>query len=912
MQTNKQNDTEGKKLLEGTKKLEEAWTFTNATTIGAYFASQYSQGEKVRNGNGQYDHTPLRKFLTEEVAKLFANQRKLGNPVATTDIEATYLEKAFTQRPLQSSAKMVGKCEHEPKEPRAPKLSFSSEMFLLYSALRKLKLLDPRLPDTRLTPDDEQKVLEHLFTHSKTTFGQIRKLLNMPDTTRFNTVSYRQTKKGAKDDWDSLRKSSEEREFSKFTGTKALMEATGLKPLEDEKAAILFDKIAWVLTTQQDPEKIRKELAALNLTPETIEKCLGKTDIFTKHISLSVKAIGKIMPLMRHGMLYNDAVEAAGYTFNKNLIKGEKNKLPPIDAITNPLVARAMAQARKVLNAIIAKHGMPEHIVIELARDLSRDFDERKKMERENKANEERKASQKAHLEELFGREVNGTELLKYRLWQEQGQRCAYSDKPITVDMLKNPQLLEIDHILPQSRSFDDSYMNKVLCFTTEDQKKANNTPHEAWGNSGDHWRTLEVFAERLPKPKRERFLMVDYADKQDGWKARHLTDTRYIGALLKKHIETHLAFPAHIKKPVHVTNGKITSHLRGIWGLGSLKNRGESDTHHALDAIVIACTSESMVQKMSEWNRFQRTQGGAKIHFEKPWETFRDDVKNKLDSLFVSRQPSRKVTGAAHEETIRSDRRDRGLGVVETKRITTINLKTLERMVEKDVRNNKLYQVLKARLEAHNDKPEVAFAEPAFHEYLKETWAAKAPRITSLKLISSEASGIAINGGLASNGGMVRVDVFTKEHPKKKGKLEYYLCPIYVADYVKATLPNKLMVPGKKESEWLDINGDFQFLFHLYKNDVVRLTTAKGDIIEGYYDGAHRSNAQINLKHHDGNPEKYKESIGVKTLATFEKYSVDYFGNRTLIKKEKRHELAHRRRKPKGAPLAETEPASS
>jgi CRISPR-associated endonuclease Csn1 len=303
-----------------------------------------------------------------------------------------------------------------------------------------------------------------------------------------------------------------------------------------------------------------------------------------------------------------------------------------------------------------------------------------------------------------------------------------------------------------------------------------------------------------------------------------------------------------------------------------------------------------------------------AKLEF--PLKT--EDVNAKLNTLFVSRQPSRKVTGAAHEETIRSDRRDRGLGVVETKRLMPqgtykgLTLELLTKMVDKEGRNNKLYTVLKARLEMHNDKPKIAFAEPAFHEYLKETWTAKAPRITSLKLISSEASGIAINGGLASNGGMVRVDVFTKEHPKKKGKLEYYLCPVYVADYVKATLPNKVMVPGKKESEWLNINGDFQFLFHLYKNDVVKLTTAKGDIIEGYYDGAHRSNAQINLKHHDGDPEKYKESIGVKTLATFEKYSVDYFGNRTLIKKETRHELAHRRRKPKGAHLAKAEPASS
>lgn len=916
------NDIEGKKLLEGTKKLEEAWVSSNVITIGAYFAAKHQRNEKVRNGNGQYDHTPLRKFLSEEVDKLFEIQRGLGNPLANQDIQEKYKQTAFYQRPLQSSAKLVGLCEHERGEKRAPKNSFSGEMFVLYSRLRALKILDAKRGDSTLTPIDEQKILEHIFTHEKTTFAQLRKLLNIAESARFNLVSYRQTKKEKeekeekkekkekeKSDWQILRDASEkDKPLAKLTGVRALYTITQRYPFDDPATADMFDNIAWLLTTEKDEVKIRSGLEKLGLANDVIEDCLKQADNFTGNVGLSCKAIKKILPGMQAGMSYDDAVKDAGYVFNKSLVRGDKQKLPALHDVANPIVARAVAQVRKVLNAIITKHPNEpiESIRIELARELAKNFKERKALEREMKENAERRERQASEVAALFGRQPSGEEMLKYRLWQEQQSRCAYSDTPITVEQLKDARLTQIDHILPYSRSFDDSYMNKVLCFTAQNQAKGNSTPHEKWGNSGDHWQKLFIFAERLPKPKRDRFLMENYESRQEDWKARHLTDTRYIGRILKQHIEQHLAFPAHVKKPVHVTNGRITAHLRRLWGLESFKKREADDKHHALDAIVIACTTDAMVQKMSNWNRYDRSKGEEKAYFEKPWPTFRKDVEEKLDSLFVSRQPSRKVTGAAHEETIRSDRRAQGLGVVETKPITGINLKNLDRMVEKDVRNKKLYAILKQRLQDHNDKPEVAFAEPSFHEYLKANWSEKAPRITSLKLNTSEASGIPINGGLASNGEMKRVDVFTK--PNKKGKLEYYLCPVYVADFVRGQLPNKVMVSGKKEHEWLELDDSFTFLFQLYKNDLVKIIKGDGSIVEGYYNGADRATNSINLLHHDGS--KLHRGIGVKTLATFEKYSVDYFGHRTLIKKEKRHELAHRRHRAKSPPVAEKQPA--
>lgn len=48
--------------------------------------------------------------------------------------------------------------------------------------------------------------------------------------------------------------------------------------------------------------------------------------------------------------------------------------------------------------------------------------------------------------------------------------------------------MLKIDHIYPYSRSFDDSYMNKVLVFTKQNQEKLNKTPFKAFGNDSAKW----------------------------------------------------------------------------------------------------------------------------------------------------------------------------------------------------------------------------------------------------------------------------------------------------------------------------------------------------------------------------------------------------------------------------------------
>ncbi len=200
--------------------------------------------------------------------------------------------------------------------------------------------------------------------------------------------------------------------------------------------------------------------------------------------------------------------------------------------------------------------------------------------------------------------------------------------------------------------------------------------------------------------------------------------------------------------------------------------------------------------------------------------------------------------------------------------------------MVDKE-RNFKLYNVLKERLEEHGGKADKAFATSI---YMPVNDPSKtAPRINSVNIITKEKTGILINEGLASNGDMVRVDVF-----KKEGK--YFLVPIYAHHFVKDKLPNKAIMQGKDEKNWEEMD-DTDFIFSLCKNDLVHVKSKKEEYF-AYYVGTHRGTGSINIRTHDRDASFGKDgdsSTGVKTLLSFDKYSVDYFGNKSRIKKEKR-----------------------
>jgi CRISPR-associated endonuclease Csn1 len=798
---------------------------------------------------------------------------------------------------------MVGFCSLEKDEKRAPKFSYTAELFILWSKLNNTRIKNRSGDERPLTPDEKDRLVAKAHALKTLSYKQARKELGLTDDERFN-ISYRQIS-NSDDTWEKIRDTAEKYDFLKLPGYHALKEALYNQSDADWQKWVgpdrgKLDEISRILSFYEDPEQIGEMLSKLGLDEDQKGKIV-KINNFSKTIDLSLKAVNALLPYLQKGLTYDKACLEAGYHHSRKENKGLK-KVPAFEDVRNPVVNRSMAQSRKVINAVIRKYGLPDTIIIELARDVGVRFGDRspKAIEKKQKQNEAYKKEARAHMAEILGitpDNVSGEDILKYRLWMEQDGLCLYSGQYITPELLRDPVATQIDHIIPYSRSWNDSYMNKTLCMSSENQKKGNKTPYEYLHGTA-RWDSFEAEVRRLPRKKMENMLLENFdEDKAKDWKDRAINDTRYMARLLKNHLEQSLSLGEGNR--VQTRNGSLTAHLRGAWGFPE-KDRS-NDRHHAIDAIVLACSTQEQVKALADWNKYEarRKNPQERPKPPAPWENFRRDAKTAVfgpknadgkreGGIFVSRMPVRKITGAAHQETIRSIKNmpDGSRQIIQRVRLTGLTPAMLENLVDKE-RNKNLYNILKSRLNAHDGKADKAFAEPVYMPVNDPT--KTAPRINSVRILTNEKSGIEINDGLASNGDQIRIDVF-----KKNGK--FFVVPIYVHHFAEDLLPNKAIVAHKDDESWEEMNSK-DFLFSLYKNDLVRIKSKTEDYFAYYMGTVDRSTGNISIRTHDSDPSFGKDGTtrtGVKTLLAFEKYSVDYFGNKHRILKEQRLGVAY------------------
>ncbi len=876
------------KINKGITELQEKFKNSQAKTIGAYLSLQTA---KKRNKDGDYSHTVTRDMIEDELTKLFNRQRQFNNTKASELLELKVKEIILFQRPLKSVNHMRGYCAHFPDKIRAPKYSFSAEKFLFFSKLNNLKILSDCGEIVEITQQMREQVFNEALAKASISYGQLRKLWKLDESLRFNLLKYTTNKKEktkSENPVEMTLADYEKEKFFEFIGFHTLRKAIESvnKELwtEWKEDTILLDHIANVVSFEFDEEKIKSQLrenSKLSSISEDVLEKIVDINSFSKTINLSIEAVQALLPDLYQGKRYDEAVRLAEERgeFPKKSCKNHE-KLPSFEKTNNPVVDRAAAQVRKIINAIIDCYGKPQHIHIELAREMGKS---REKRNKEAKRQEERYQLNQVVRKEIcddFAHEAKKDDVIKYKLWKEQSGHCAYSGEYIHESKLFDGSSTEVDHILPFSRSYDNSYMNKVLVFTKNNREKGNLTPYEKWGQT-NQWSRLENFAEKLPKEKSRRFLDQNYEKKEQDFKNRHLNDTGYMARLIKNHIENNLDVA------VFSISGGITNYLRNSWGLGA-KDR-DGNKHHAVDAVIIACADVSMVQKATdfnkrqEWEKLRSVDAEAKKPYTpSPWEGFRKDVLDEAEKIFVSRMPNRKIRGEAHAQTIKSFRPNNleGKQIIKRVNLSSVKLETLENLVDKE-RNQKLYNLLKERLESHNNEPKKAFVEPI---YMPRNNGTEGPIIKGIRIYDNSKSGLIIRNGHVDNGDMVRVDVFSK-HNDKKNKLEYYLCPIYVMDVMKKILPNKVFA----NKGYIEIDENYIFNFSLQKNDFIKICKNDGSEIEGYYVGMHRGTGSISIVEHDKTIKNTTDGIGVKTLKSFEKYHVNYFGERFKVRNKKR-----------------------
>jgi CRISPR-associated endonuclease Csn1 len=934
-------DEKAGQMLTGVSKNKARMQEKGWRSIGEMAAKDSTFAECKRNKGGDYSHTFSRADLAAELELLFEQQRGFGNAHAGAEVEKQVHELLMARKPTLSGdnlLKMVGKCTFEPSEFRAPKASYRAERFVWIGKLNNLKISFSG--DSRSLTETERNALINMpFTQSKLTFKQVRKALNLPEHARFNLISYRFDPKG-----DDPEKAVffEAKNYHKI---KKAYEDAGLKTLwqRDALDPDRLDTLAYAMTCFKDDTEARLWLQSKQIEPELIEAALELS--FDQFIQLSQKALIKLLPFMGQGQRYDEAAVSAGYHHSQTMGEVERSRFLPApdkNTIINPVVYRALNQARKLVNAIVREYGPPIAVNIELARDLSKPFDERKKIEKAQKEFQEEKASVRQDYSKMFGAEPKALDLQKWRLYREQNGQCAYSQQSIDLNRLQEPGYVEVDHALPYSRSYDDSQNNKVLVLTRENRNKANRTPYEYLdgASNSERWQSFEAWVQTtksLRQAKRNRLLRRNFGQEEASeFRDRNLNDTRYICREFKKMVETHLAWhpAAEGKERCVVVAGQLTALLRARWGLP--KVREEGDLHHALDAAVIAAANRKMVKRMADYSKrkeLAQVRGdyfdpetsevvdidavrNIEAHFPEPWAHFRQELLGRLSPdpasamagltdespetlrpVRVSRAPTRRGLGQAHQETIRSVGKEgkllaQGLSAIKTP-LTNLTLKDLPNIVGAE-RDTKLIEVLRERLDQFGGDGKKAFADnqPSVFKPSKE--GRVAPRIRSVKLLTTQKSGIPIRHGIAANGAMLRVDIFSKA-----GK--FHAVPAYVADAARGELPNRAVIAFKPEEEWTLIDDSFQFMFSLYPNDWLSIQI-KESFIHGYFAGFDRSTGAASLWAHDRSKSAGKDGlyrgIGIKTAKNLIKCHVDFLGRVHRVHHEERGPLPSMKRK--------------
>jgi len=665
-----------------------------------------------------------------------------------------------------------------------------------------------------------------------------------------------------------------------------------------------------------ESERTSKIIALLkkySVTTENINQTaihISKIKFTRSYSSLSLKAIEKILPLVRSGKYFDDIfsfqlkekiikllnenvsdpfekaaqeylesnleVLAEGgiinayaviLAYDKHTAKeyGETERLDDYKKIQrlipgelrNPLVEQLISEALMVVKDIWKQYGKPDEIRLELARELKNNADRRAKIYKLNNANQKANDEVKNLLIELkqettlaniekyklwlsqenLGEEFvkqykdpSKSEIEKMKLWREQGHVSPYTGQPIPLSDLFNRERYDIDHIIPQSRYFDDSFANKIICEKAVNKEKSNRTAMEYFeiGSYIPSVLSKEEFIDHVNKKfegqKRKNLLATKVPDDPV---ARQIKETQYISVRVKEELNKIVG-----NKNVKTTTGGVTDYLRNQWGLTDkfkelLKSRYEKSQpllaeieydnyakafakrkkeyeekniplidielskeqfiqsfnnnffqkknnkliikgwskridhrHHAIDALIIACTQPAHVKRLNDLNKelqqwlnehkkefladfegspselldeiLNLDEGKREIIFKQiqkfktidmPWFGFPESAEQEIQKIIVSQKPKDqlliqpdknkqlqiKIRGQLHEGTLYG--KSQGL---EAYRIPLLKFSgkqfATEKTIEK-ITNNYLKGVIKEHLKTFSYKKEEAFS---------------------------------------------------------------------------------------------------------------------------------------------------------------------------------------------------------
>ncbi|MEM6312144.1 MAG: type II CRISPR RNA-guided endonuclease Cas9, partial [Pseudomonadota bacterium] len=622
-----------------------------------------------------YDFYPDRKHLSEEFDKLWAAQASFAPDVLTDDLRDEIATIIFHQRPLKTPE--VGLClftgQHgvPERDKRIPSAHPLNQRRILMETVNNLKVAARGEPSRPLTREERDRILHALDNkkHTKSLSGMAVKL-------------------------KALGKVIKLRPEQSFTLETANRDAIACDPVRASlshpdrfgarwstlDSASQWDVVQRIRAVQSDAEHadlVRWLMDVYGLERDHAEET-ANAPLPEGYGRLGLTATTRIVAALESDVLtYSDAVAACGWhhsdgrtgevletlpyygeILERHVIPGtgdpNDDDVKRYGRITNPTVHIGLNQLRRLVNRIITVYGRPDEIVVELARDLKLSEDQKKDVQRGIKKNTEAAIRRGNKLEEM-GVPNTGANRMVLRLWEDLGddvmtRNCPYTGKRISAGMLFDGSC-DVDHILPYSRTLDDSFANRTLCLKEANRQKTNKTPWEAWGETAQ-WEAIAVNLKNLPANKAWRFApdAMERFEGENDFSARALKDTQYLSRIARAYLGA-LYDGADGKSHVWVVPGRLTEMLRRHWGLNGLTALTDSDAqtvkaknrtdhrHQAIDASVIAATDRGLLKRIADMAKRDELNGAEEVarSVPPPWEGFRDDIGAQVARIIVS-----------------------------------------------------------------------------------------------------------------------------------------------------------------------------------------------------------------------------------------------------------------------------------
>ena len=715
----------------------------------------------------------------------------------------------FYQRPLKSCKHLVGLCEFEMKPytsktgkvvysgPKcAPRTSPLAQLCAIWETVNNITLSNRNNEQYNITLQQRQAMVEWLCTHEKMTVKDLQKILGI--SSKEGWYAGKAVGKGIKGNMTlhQLRQALG-KEYEHLLTMHldyvdcGVYESTGevIQHIAHTVEKEPLFRLWHVVYSVQEKEELRKALKKqFDIDNEEIVEKLFQID-FVKpgYANKSHKFIRKLLPYLMTGYHYSEACEHVGINHSNSITKTDNeareliNKIPLLmkNELRQPIIEKILNQMINIVNALKEKHGEIDEVRIELARELKQSKDERASATERNNKNERENKNIEAKILE-FGVRPSRARIQKYKMWIESQERCFYCGKQIGVAEFLSGFDVEVEHIIPRSILFDDSFSNKVCACRACNHAKGNMTARDFIATRGQD--ELELYLSRvdtafkegrISKTKRDHLLWTKEEIPQD-FIDRQLRQSQYIA---KK--ATEILLPAF--RHVYATSGSVTDFLRRIWGydqilhtlnlpkyrdaelteLVTYDHRGQEHQeeriknwskridhrHHAIDALTIALTKQGYIQRLNSLNASHDEIEAAvreknpimdrkyslleKYIYIQPHFSVQE-VADAVDGILVSFRAGKKVTTPAKRAIYRNGKRinvqtniqvPRGAlteetvyGKVGDKYVVKYPL-THPSMKVDDIVDPTIREIVHARLAAFGGKAKDAFAKPLYSD---------------------------------------------------------------------------------------------------------------------------------------------------------------------------------------------------